>query len=224
MGKVRLSADFNDKLGINLSDLHPTFEKVDLSSTPYNRKGSSDLVKPHSSEIHRNLPDGLIPKRKANFNPSKRKDLIPANKMSKSDPYGVLVYGQHVEKTKDIQSCYEPEWNHKAEFHGPDGDERWFYIQVFGSNKVEKDYSLDSHNLDITKVLAMHGKVGEWFLSSGVSDVLMFGDFIDDLGPKPNDIPPGLAKLNLIKDKYLIKASLIGKADPLGIPKCGKQL
>ena len=75
-------------------------------------------------------------------------------------------------------------------------DERWFYVQVFGSNKVEKVYSLDSHNPDITEVLAMYDKGEEEFLSSDVktAKILIFADLINNLGHKTNNMLHDLSK------------------------------
>ena len=54
----------------------------------------------------------------------KAKELIQADKSSKSDPYAMMLYGKQVEKTKVVQNCHEPEWNHEVEFEFPEGAER----------------------------------------------------------------------------------------------------
>merc|ERR1711915_576077 len=98
-GQVLLSAEFIDKLGRNPQDL--------LSGLPSgqdsDRKSSSNPSKINPSILHGNVPMVKIPKGKAKLNLIKAKDLIQADKNSKSDPYGVLLYGNQIEKTKVVQ-------------------------------------------------------------------------------------------------------------------------
>merc|ERR1712106_1045130 len=117
--------------------------------------------------------------------------------------------------TKVIQNCHDPVWNHEAEFDVPDGDERRFYIEVFDSDKVGKDTSLGNLTLDITDVLAMDGKEGQWFPLKGVKSgkVLLSADFLDDLGRKASDILPSLLKGGDPNDPYGI-AGRKNSSDP----------
>ena len=193
----------------------------------------------------------------------KAKELIQADKNSKSDPYAMLLYGKQVEKTKVVQNCHEPEWNHEAEFDFPEGDERTFRIELFDSDRVGKDSSLGHLDLDITDVLALDPQfgAGKWFPLSGVSSgqVLLSADFIDDLGRNAGDIldnllkgldadgnpirksstsdpasalddhssdylPNGLATINLIKAKNLMKIEPNEKTHPYAVLIHGKQV
>jgi len=195
-GKVLLAADFKDKLGHTASDLLPALTKGgDLSEQNLGRN-STNPEKTNPSALHGNVPGGAIPKGIAKINLVKAKELIQADKNSKSDPYAVLLYGKQVEKTKVVQNCHEPIWNHEAEFVVPDGNDRQFYIEVFDSDKVGKDTSLGNLSLDITDILAMDGKDGQWFPLEGVKSgkVLLTADFIDELGRKASDILPGILK------------------------------
>jgi len=193
-GKVLLSADFLDKLGRNASDLLPGLIKGGDMNDPNSRRNSTNPEKVNPSALHGNVPGGNIPKGKAKLTLIKAKELIQADKNSKSDPYAVLMYGKQVEKTKVIPNCHDPLWNHEAEFDVPDGDERRFFIQVFDSDKVGKDTQLGNLTLDITDVLAIDGKDGQWFPLEGVKSgkVLLSADFMDELGRKASDILPGI--------------------------------
>merc|ERR1712013_297107 len=163
---------------------------------PSRQKDSTSPLTKHPSALHGDVPGAPLPNGKAKLKLIKAKELIQADNNSKSDPYAMLVYGSQVEKTKVIQNCHEPEWNHEAEFDFPDGDERCFYVEVFDSDKVGKDTSLGNLSLDITDILALDGTKGKWFPLSGVPSgkVLLSAEFLDQLGRKASDILPGLLK------------------------------
>eukprot|EP00092_Neocalanus_flemingeri_P025254 GFUD01027386.1.p1 GENE.GFUD01027386.1~~GFUD01027386.1.p1 ORF type:complete len:4003 (+),score=946.67 GFUD01027386.1:1015-12009(+) len=194
-GKVLLSADFIDELGRKACDILPAILKGGVND-PSGRRDSTNPLHKHPSALHGEVPGATLPNGIAKLKLIRAKELIQADKSSKSDPYALLVYGRQVEKTKVIQNCHEPEWNHEAEFDVPDGDERCFYIQVYDSDKVGKDTPLGNLSLDITDLLSLDGQKGKWFPLSDVKSgkVLLSAEFIDDLGRKASDILPGLLK------------------------------
>ena len=208
-GKVLLNADFLDDLGRRPSEIlkgllkdgdprkGSTTSGLD-SKSPSDSDGAGDKKK-HPSALNGDVPHvpaSALPTGKAKINLIKAKELIQADRNSKSDPYAMLLYGRQVEKTKVVQNSHEPQWNHEAEFDFPEGDERTFRVEVFDSDKVGKDTSLGHLDLDITDVLALDGQAGKWFALSGVPSgkVLLSADFIDDLGRKTGDILDNLLK------------------------------
>ena len=214
-GKVLLNADFLDDLGRSPSEILKGLLKDGAprkgSSSGLDAKSPADTAgadqedpdsadkKKHPSALNGDvphLPASALPSGKAKINLIKAKELIQADKNSKSDPYAMLLYGRQVEKTKVVSNSHEPEWNHEAEFDFPEGEERRFRVEVFDSDKVGKDSSLGHLDLDITDVLALDGQSGAWFPLSGVpkGKVLLSADFIDDLGRKAGDILDNLLK------------------------------
>ena len=123
-------------------------------SPPINNDGvgnDGDNQNSHPSALNGDVPivpASALPSGKAKINLIKAKELIQADKNSKSDPYAMLLYGRQVEKTKVVPNSHEPQWNHEAEFEFPEGDERTFRIQLFDSDKVGKDSSLGHLDLD----------------------------------------------------------------------------
>ena len=214
-GKVLLNADFLDDLGRKPSEILKGLLKdgdprkgstsgLDAKSPADNAgadQGDPDGAdkKKHPSALNGDvphLPASALPTGKAKINLIKAKELIQADRNSKSDPYAMLLYGRQVEKTKVVPNSHEPEWNHEAQFDFPEGDERTFRVEVFDSDKVGKDSSLGHLDLDITDVLALDGQGGAWFPLAGVpkGKVLLSADFIDDLGRKARDILDNLLK------------------------------
>ena len=274
-GKVLLAADFLDDLGRRASEILPGLLKngdprpeggLVSDSPPINNDGvgnDGDNQNSHPSALNGDVPivpASALPSGKAKINLIKAKELIQADKNSKSDPYAMLLYGRQVEKTKVVPNSHEPQWNHEAEFEFPEGDERTFRIQLFDSDKVGKDMSLGHLDLDITDVLALDGQQGQWFPLSGVASgqVLLSADFIDDLGrnagdllnnllrgldpdsnpadrksslsnPDKNnlsddDIPHGVATINLVKARNLMKIDPNEKPHPYAVVIHGKQM
>ena len=204
-GKVLLNADFLDSLGRRPSEILKGLLKdgdprkgSTTGESPSDSDGAGDKKK-HPSVLNGDVPHvpaSALPTGKAKINLIKAKELIQADKNSKSDPYAMVLYGRQVEKTKVVPNSHEPEWNHEAEFDFPEGDERTFRVEVFDSDKVGKDSSLGHLDLDITDVLALDGQAGTWFPLSGVpkGKVLLSADFVDDLGRKAGDILDNLLK------------------------------
>ena len=279
-GKVLLSADFLDDLGRRASEILPSLLKNgDPRRGSQSGRGGADADSPinndglgggenanqnkHPSALNGDVPKvpaSALPSGKAKIKLIKAKELIQADKNSKSDPYAMLAYGKQIEKTKVVQNSHEPEWNHEAEFDFPEGDERSFRIELFDSDRVGKDSSLGFLDLDITDVLALEGDHGRgtWFPLSGVASgqVLLSADFIDDLGRNAGDIldnllkgldadgnpvrkssrdsmsdnnlsdnlPNGVATINLIKAKNLMKIDPNEKTHPYAVVMHGKQM
>ena len=267
-GRVLLSADFLDDLGRRASEILPSLLKnadprPGGDTSPINNDGVGvDNQNSHPSALNGDVPivpASALPSGKAKIKLIKAKELIQADKNSKSDPYAMMLYGRQVEKTNVVPNSHEPEWNHEAEFDFPDGDDREFRIELFDSDKVGKDSSLGHLDLDITDVLALDGQTGKWFPLSGVASgkVLLSADFIDDLGrnatdlldnllkgldPDGNtprrksssdpsgdnklsdDVPHGVATINLIKAKNLMKLDPREKTHPYAVLVHGKQM
>ena len=257
-GEILLAADFLDSLGRKAEDVLKDLLKNDQdrkkSAGPLGKDGTPSAL---NGEVPK-VPGSALPSGKAKINLIKAKELIQADKTSKSDPYAMLLYGKQVEKTKVVPNSHEPEWNHEAEFDFPEDDERNFRIELFDSDKVGKDTTLGHLDLDITDILALDGQTGTWFPLSGVPSgkVLLSADFIDDLGRNPGDLldnllkgldangkpirkslidplagkspgedlPNGVATINLIKAKNLMKVDPTSTTDPYAVLTHGKQM
>ena len=46
----------------------------------------------------------------------KAQNLVKSDMIGKSDPYGVLKYGDQVDKTPVVKNTQNPQWDHPSDF------------------------------------------------------------------------------------------------------------
>jgi hypothetical protein len=109
----------------------------------------------------------------------KAKNLIKADLTGKSDPYGVLKFGKQSDKTNVIKNTQDPQWDFDTSFKVPDGDAEKLLVEVFDSDKLGKDKSLGTVEVD---VLDLAGSDGQWIPLKGVKsgEVLLRADLIPE--------------------------------------------
>merc|ERR1712013_516795 len=94
-----------------------------------------------------------IPAGKINLNIHEGKDLVKADLIGKSDPYAVVTYGNDKVKTKTIKNNLNPEWNFETDIPVQENGPNNRKIEVFDSDKIGKDKSLGSANIDVRDLL-----------------------------------------------------------------------
>ena len=161
-------------------DISVKYDDKDIPGSPFNVPvedpvGSSR--KSSRSEIGMDgLPDGRL-----HINLIKARDLIKSDMVGKSDPYAVIKYGKQKFKTPVIDNTQEPRWDYEMEFNIPDGNLTEVNFEVFDSDKIGKDKSLGSVNIEITDLLAASSSEGRWYDLSGVKSgqVLLSADILE---------------------------------------------
>ena len=63
--------------------------------------------------------------------------------MGKSNPYATLKCGNQKFKTKTVKNSLEPLWNHEVIFDIPEGNCKNVIIEVFDTDKLGKDKSIE---------------------------------------------------------------------------------
>ena len=161
-------------------DISVKYDDKDIPGSPFNVPvedpvGSSR--KSSRSEIGMDgLPDGRL-----HINLIKARDLIKSDMVGKSDPYAVIKYGTQKFKTPVIDNTQEPRWDYEMEFNIPDGNLTEVNFEVFDSDKIGKDKSLGSVNIEISDLLAASSSEGRWYDLSGVKagQVLLSADILE---------------------------------------------
>lgn len=134
------------------------------------------------------LPDGQV-----NVNLIKAKDLIKSDMIGKSDPYAVLSFGSQKYKTPKEKNTQNPEWNYEAKCEVPDCPDQTVNIEIFDSDKIGRDKSLDKLDLDVQDILNNDGCDAKWYPLAGVKSgqVLLTSDFLQP-GSGGISIPDGM--------------------------------
>merc|ERR1719481_2450629 len=155
-GQIQVSTDFSPEselamrkgsgLGDVGSGISPNLKK--------NRKGSDMSVDGFGPNSRKSSTMGLendseIPAGKIHLNIHEGKDLVKADLIGKSDPYAVVTYDKDKVKTKTVKNNLNPEWNFETDIPVAENGPNNIKIEVFDSDKIGKDKSLGSANIDV---------------------------------------------------------------------------
>merc|ERR1719474_264338 len=196
-GKIQLSAAFMPESELDELKRRPSrdgkkgpagYGDDDFGSSPNSRKGTQQADggrKP--SDTGSEIPDGKI-----HFQIKEGRDLIKTDMIGKSDPYAVLTYGKKKLKTSPVKNNQNPIWNCKGDIPVDNDSPRIINLEVFDSDKLGKDKSLGSTNLDVLDIVQNTPINETWVPLDGVKSgkVKIAAEFIPDsdkLGgsPKP---------------------------------------
>lgn len=131
-----------------------------------NRKGSR-LASPDQGGIS-GLSEDDIPAGNLHFKITEAKDLVKADIIGKSDPYAVLTFGDNKLKTNPVKNNQNPVWEFEGDFPVDKDSPRVIKLEVFDCDKIGKDKSLGSTNLDVLDIIENTPIDNTWVPLDGV--------------------------------------------------------
>jgi len=155
-----------------------------------------------------------------------KKDML-----GKPDPYVVLTFGEHVEKSKIVKGDLNPEWNLEKVFDVSEKSSKEIVLKVYDKDTLTKDDFMGQTSVSISEIPNL--KVGCWVPLQGCKsgEVLLSGELISSNSSNttvqqdttPADKYPQIIFI-LHSAQKLANKDTLGKSDPYALITLGSQV